>query len=429
MNKTTAYLQWGFVQLFFIVSVIFSVMFGVYSPNITGELSVNPAEFGLLSGVFFIFYAMVQFYSGKLFVKIPPKLILFISAIISACGCFLLSIAPSLALLFVARILLGIGLAATYVGVLYIIQKNFEGKDFPVMSSVSQCLANLAGTLFAFFGGGIISHLSYKAFFSVLSICFVICAVCILVFVGSKNKTTEEPVAESSLFADMKIIVRYGQVWWAALFFTGLFGAIISFANLFATSFQVNAFSITTKDAVSITSMILLGVTIGSIFAGVISNKLNNYVLTARLFSAISMFSFIIVLYARLHFLPHHLDAMIIYFIFGFGLGGSVLAFQAIQENVKEESLRPLATSFVLTISYVFAGFVEQPVIGQILNSVKMHILNDPEQVSILVSKTFLDLKVHDNLYKYSAGLTFVLVTIVASFIASLFLRKGNDTK
>lgn len=425
MNKTTAYLQWSFVQLFFVVSVIFSVMFGVYSSNITGSLGVNQAEFGLLSGVFFIFYAMVQFYSGKLFVKIPPRLILFVSALISASGCFILAIAPSLILLFVARILLGIGLASTYVGVLYIIQKNFCGKDFPVMSSLSQCLANLAGTFFAFFGGLIIAHLSYKAFFNVLAVAFIICAILILLVVKNNKDEVANSIPASSLIDDMKIIVKNSQVWWSALFFTGLFGAIISFANLFATSFQVSAFDITTKEAVSITSMILLGVTIGSVIAGFISNKLNNYVLTARLFAAISMLSFIIVLYVRLHFLPDHLDAMIVYFIFGFGLGGSVLAFQAIQENVVQENLRPLATSFVLTISYVFAGFIEQPVIGQILNSIKLQVLQDPEQVAILHNKTFLDLAIHDSLYKYSAGLTFVLVTLIASFIASLFLKKN----
>ncbi|MBP9743089.1 MAG: MFS transporter [Burkholderiales bacterium] len=425
MNKSRAYLQWSFVQLFFVVSVIFSVMFGVYSPNITSNLSINQAQFGWLSGIFFIFYAVVQFYSGKLFVKLPPRAILFVSALISAGGCFILSMAPSLTFLLIARILLGIGLAATYVGVLYIIQKNFLSTAFPVMSSLSQCLANLAGTSCAFFGGIIITYLNYNAFFIILAIAFVICAICMLAFVKDNGNNSSTLTKDSSLVDDMKIILKNAQVWWAAIFFTGLFGAIISFANLFATSFQVNAFDISTTQAVAITSMILLGVTIGSVLAGIISDRLNNYAFTARVFALISMLSFIIVLYVRLNFLPHHSDAFMVYFIFGFGLGGSVLAFQGIQENVVEENLRPLATSFVLTISYIFTGFVEQPIIGQILNSVKVIMTNvSPEQLALLHGKTFLDLNAHDELYRYSAGLTFVLLTLIASFIASLFLKK-----
>ena len=105
MKKSSAYLQWSLVQLFFVISVIFSVMFGIYSPNITSSLNVNPAQFGWLAGVFFIFYAAVQFYSGKLFVNVSPKLILVSSALISATGSLLIALTSSLTLLFIARIL------------------------------------------------------------------------------------------------------------------------------------------------------------------------------------------------------------------------------------------------------------------------------------------------------------------------------------
>ena len=372
MKKSTAYLQWSLVQLFFVVSVVFSVMFGIYSQNITSTLNINQAQFGLVAGVFFIFYAVVQFYSGKLFVKVSPKLILVSSAIISAGGCLLLSVSSSLALLFMARILLGLGLATTYVGVLYIIQRNFTAVDFPVLSSLSQCLANLAGTLFAFFGGFIISALSYKVFFLILAAAFVICAILISIIVHDTPQTNLDNGSGSSLLDDLKIILKNPQVWFATIFFTGLFGAILSFSNLFATSFQVEAFGLSTKEAVTITSMILLGVTIGSLFSGIIAKRLNNYALTARLFALVSTIMFCGVLYMRLNFLPHHLSAIIVYFGFGFGLGGCVMAFQAIQENVIQENLRPLVTSFVLTIAYVFVGFFEQPIIGQLLNKIKV---------------------------------------------------------
>ena len=427
MKKSSAYLQWSLVQLFFVISVIFSVMFGIYSPNITSSLNVNPAQFGWLAGVFFIFYAAVQFYSGKLFVNVSPKLILVSSALISATGSLLLALTSSLTLLFIARILLGIGLASTYVGVLYIIQRNFTASEFSVMSSLSQCLANLAGTTFAFCGGMILSTLSYKIFFSILACVFVACALLILMVIKDTDPADLQNSVNSSLFSDLKIILKNTQVWWATLFFTGMFGAILSFANLFATSFQIASFDLTTSAAVSITSMILLGVTIGSIISGVMANRLKNYARTAQIFALISTLAFCAVLYARLDFLPQHLAAMIVYFIFGFGLGGCVMAFQSIQENVIEENLRPLATSFVLTVAYVFVGFIEQPLIGQLLNMIKTQSLMKGSNSTVLLHQQLLiNLTVHDQFYKYALGLSLVLVTLILSFIASLFLKRGK---
>jgi MFS family permease len=422
MKNLTGVVQWVNVQLFFVISIVFSVMFGVYSESITQTLNINQAQFGWLAGVFFVFFAIVQFYSGKLLVKIPSKILLFISALISAIGCFLLAVAPSLTLLFVARILLGIGLASTYVGVLFIVQKDFEAKSFPVMSSLSQCLANLAGAIFAFFGGIIITKMPYQTFFIILGVAFLVSALLILIFIKNNADTLAKTKDNSSLLSDMKIICKNAQVWWAALFFTGLFSAVISFANLLSTSYQMSSFGTTMQDATAITSMILLGVTIGSLLSGLIAKKLDNYAIAARIFAFISLIAFCIVLFVRFPTEYFMFDATLVYFIFGFGLGGSVMAFQCIQENVIEENIRPLATSFILTIAYVFVGFIEQPLIGQILNSIQTTQIS-PETAEMVKPYIFIDFHIHDNFYKYAYSFIFVLVTLVLSFIASLRLK------
>lgn len=103
------------------------------------------------------------------------------------------------------------------------------------------------------------------------------------------------------------------------------------------------------------------------------------------------------------------------------------MAFQSIQENVIEENLRPLATSFVLTVAYVFVGFIEQPLIGQLLNVIKTQSLMKGSNYTVLLHQQLLiNLTVHDQFYKYALGLSLVLVTLILSFIASLFLKRGK---
>jgi MFS family permease len=425
MSQSNSLVQWSVVQIFFIVSVVFSVMFGVYTPSIIGSLHISLSSFGWLAGMFFIFYAIVQFYSGRLFVKIPSKYILCASALISAGGSLLLATATDLQLLFLARILLGIGLASTYVGVLYIVQKNYSPKSFPVMSSLSQCLANLAGALFVFFGGIIIQLISYAIFFEILAVAFVICGA--LVFFGLNDTDVQDKKEQDiPLIEGLKIILKNPQVWLASFFFTGIFGTIISFANLFSIPFQHQSFGTAIPQAVMITSMIIFGVTLGSIVSGVMAKRLNSYVITARVFSLFSVISFAIIMFIRFNTTYYEPIALSIYFLLGFSLGGCVLAFQCIQENITQESLRPLATSFVLTFAYIFAGIIEQPIIGLILGVFKPVVSPATTQQLISNHSWILNMHVHDSMYQYMAALSIVLITLIISLISAFFLNKKS---
>ena len=62
MKSSGKLLQWISAELFFIVSVISTVMFGVFSNSIANDMHLSTNLLGWLSGTFFITYSVGQFY-------------------------------------------------------------------------------------------------------------------------------------------------------------------------------------------------------------------------------------------------------------------------------------------------------------------------------------------------------------------------------
>ncbi len=61
-----AILVWGAADLYFILSVITAVLFGILSPDLQKELNLSSAQIGLLGSVFFLSYGIAQLFAGGL---------------------------------------------------------------------------------------------------------------------------------------------------------------------------------------------------------------------------------------------------------------------------------------------------------------------------------------------------------------------------
>ena len=111
---------WGAGDLYFIVSVMTAVLFGILSPDLQKHLQLTTAQVGLLSSVFFLSYGLAQLVTGSLIDYLGPRFTLAGSAVIAALGLFLLSEASSLQVALGAKFLVGIGLSASYIGAIYL---------------------------------------------------------------------------------------------------------------------------------------------------------------------------------------------------------------------------------------------------------------------------------------------------------------------
>jgi MFS family permease len=173
---------------------------------ISEALDISPAEWGLISGAFSIGYLLIAFLSGPLVDRFGSKKVLGVAIIVWSLASMLTAAATTFFLLFVARVLLGIG----------------EGPGFPAASRVTSrwmpkseqgfVLSLIGGVAVAgsiLIGGPIVTqlilHLGWRATFVVLGSFGVLWAIAWMVLFD------EEPAVRKRLNAAELAYIHDGK--------------------------------------------------------------------------------------------------------------------------------------------------------------------------------------------------------------------------
>lgn len=414
--KSLSYCRWISTEFLFMISIMSSVLFGAYALPIQLANNLGNTQLAILSGTFFAVFAFSQLYSGYLINKISTKLLLGVSAVFAASGVFIFANTHVFGLLIVARVIIGLGLGCTFVGVLYIVELEFS-RQFAFFASLSQSIGNVAAGVIAIFGSSLISGYSYQAAYNLIGILLLVAAGFIFAFLPNKPQSNNEQ-SDNSLFKNLKTILFNKRFIAATIYFGGIFATILAYADLFNVKYREVIFQMPPQKAIILNGMIPLGIAIGGVIAGSLSSKYKRNRLIAATFSLILLLSMIVTLYVRFPTEQAYAISTFIQLLFGIGCGGGMLAFQEVQVAFKEANLRPLANSFILTISYLFAGLILQPGIGMIIgnNSYKL-----PKN-AIITPNNLLDQPIIQQAWHhYNLGLSILVVILAASFISSLF--------
>lgn len=108
-KKIQPLIVWGISDIFFILAVTVTIIFGVLSSDIQEELHLTNAQLGLLGFGFFISFGLTQVVAGKMMDSWGPRIALTLSACIAALGLFLLSRAEGFHQALMAQIIAGVG--------------------------------------------------------------------------------------------------------------------------------------------------------------------------------------------------------------------------------------------------------------------------------------------------------------------------------
>lgn len=351
--KTNSFAAWGAAQLFFVLGVLVAVIFAILSDSITRELLLSGTELGLLGGSFFAAYAISQLVFGILIARVPAGRLLGICALVSAAGVFLFSAVAGFDAALAARVLMGIGLGSSFVGVIHLVGRRFGG-SFAFMSALSQSLANLCAAGLAITSGLVPFLGNFRFAFQILGFLFVGSAA--LLFLLARD-LPPPPVEGNSTSAAFLHSIRSPQFWAALVFYSGTFGTLLAFADLWNIQFQMNFFHHPVRQSAMMNSMIPLGVTAGGLVSGWWAGRIG-IALPARVFTILALLCFGLL---ALFPLPAS-GAGALMFLIGFSLGGSTLGLACLHQQLPA-AVAPVATSLVVTAAFVFGGIL-QPLVG-----------------------------------------------------------------
>jgi OPA family sugar phosphate sensor protein UhpC-like MFS transporter len=406
-TRPPRFLGWATTEVFFILSVLQAVLFAILAKNISQSLALDASQLGYLGGVFFSTYAIGQLVFGSLMGRISAHALLSGTALVSSVGILILASSEGLTTAIIARVLVGIGLSSSFVGVIHLLSRDY-GDRFAFMSSLSQSLANVCASLMAMLSAAIPFLVDFRAPFRVVGVLLAISAVLMFLSVRKPAQSATISGRGPGLGTVLGMCLRSGQLWVALLFYSGLFGTLLAFANLWNIQFQLSYFGHSVEQAAFINAMIPLGVTVGSITAGLWADRAG-FVMPSRVYAVLSLALFLTLFLVSL---PASLVRGAMFFV-GFGLSGSILALTAVQKHLPAEA-RSLGTALVVTAAYVIGGVI-QPLVGATISAPRR-----ATELLILVESNTPEFAT------YQRGLLWILGAVSLAVVASFFFKPAE---
>ena len=120
---------------------------GILMPVLAEEMTVEPRDAGLLAGGFFASFAFFMIPTGILLDRFGARIVMAVYMLIIATGCALFALAENVALLIVARIIMGCGCAALLMGPLSVISRWFAPALFSTLTAIIMATGNLGSLI------------------------------------------------------------------------------------------------------------------------------------------------------------------------------------------------------------------------------------------------------------------------------------------
>ena len=347
----------------FFISYVYRTVNAVIAPNLVGDLGLDAADLGLLTGVYFLSFAVALVPLGVLLDRFGPRRPEAALLILAALGAFLFATAETLSGLLVARALIGAGVAACLMAAV---------KAFIIWLPVERrALAN--GCLTAFGGLGALAatapveaalHITdWRGVFLGLG-CVTLAAAVLLFLVVPEKEGSQAGGGIREQVGDIGTILKSRFFWCYAPLAASLQAAFHAVQTLWAGPWLRDVAGFDRADVANHLLVVAVAMTAGFVLLGAATHRVGRWGVTPLAFNIACMVALMIVQAAMI--VPWLDSVLVLMVLFGFFGSCWVLPFAVLPLYFPAELAGRLITAFnVLN----FAGsFVFQWGIGLIIN-------------------------------------------------------------
>ena len=326
---------------------------------------MDAQSFGLLASFYYIAYSTLQIPMGVLIDKIGLRRILTFSAAMCSLGALVFGLSDGHITAKVGRLFMGIGSAGVFLSCLKLITLWFPKHTFGIFLGLTMMMGTFgaigAGAPLAF----LISHIGWRMALLSISGLGGLWAILLWFFIRDRKAPLGLEAEEESipLMEGLKRIATNRQIWLAAFYGTTMYAVLSAFADLWGTSYLMNAYHMTKPAAAAASTTIYIGLAFGGPFFGYLSERFKSRKMPMLLSAIGGLLFFSLFLYTT------NLSLIFIFFFLfmvGFFVGGKLMNFAVATDSVPY-SLSGTATGFINAFCMT-SGVVFQPFIGTLMN-------------------------------------------------------------
>lgn len=403
-SSLKAYFICGCAALFYIYQFILRVAPSIMVDDIMLSFHLDAASFSFLSASAMYAYSLMQIPAGIFADRYGVRSCILLSIFFCSLGALCFSLAGSYWLAFSSRILMGMGSACAFLCMSKVAISWFGIKWQARIFGFTMT----AGTIGALNGGAPLAYLleftSWQGAFIFLSFLgFIIWAINYFFLKENILPQTSES-ALTDLSTSIKIILKTPACWINAITALGIYACVSVIADLWGVSFCMQAFHISRGQAAQLTSLIYVGLCVGSITIPFLSDFLlerKKFILLGLCIIACGLTTFTFGEHKSL------VNISCLLFIIGFFAGTEMLCFTNACESVAP-TMTGTVTGFVNCI-VMLGGSILQNLVGIIMDYSWQGSLNTQGE------------KIY-NIQEYQNGFTAIIFCILLSFLVSTLI-------
>ncbi len=275
-SRITPWVVWLIPMSFCAFQFVLRLFPGNVQTELMTEFHVDATAFGTFSAAYYFGYAGLQIPMAIFMEKFGPKLIITLSALLCALGCWIMVSTQAWELAIVSRFMIGVGSVVGFLGTTKVIVDWFPHEHHTKMIGISMSI----GLLGALYGGKPINLLvqqsDWHTVLSGLGIAAAIIALAAFILVRSpKNNTVQTSDSTQSTSWLVQIIPLLKNKTFIILAIANflMVGCLEGFADVWGVNYLALTAGIAKSDASLLTSFIFLGMLIGTPILSLIADK------------------------------------------------------------------------------------------------------------------------------------------------------------
>jgi len=362
--RSRAILIFLLAACFYLYEYVLQVSLNVMTDDLMRDFNITAAGLGFMAAFYFYSYTAFQIPAGLLFDKFGPRRIITVAILAVSAGAYFFSLTGSVELASIGRLLMGVGSAFSFIGILVLLTYWFEAKYFALLVGTAQMVSSVG----AFIGGAPLAMVVEKIGWR-HSILYLACAggllaglMWLIIRDRPNNIIKKEQKNKDSEWAKLRIILSNPQSWYVALYAFMVWAPIAVFAEVWGTPYFVALYGMSTVDASFYISLIWLGVGIGCPFFGWFSDRIKSRCLPLQICSLLGLFG---TMMTMLFDVPLAVNVVCLVLI-GMAAAGQTVSFAIVKENNKLEHVG--TASGFNNMATVAGGAIFHPIVGILLS-------------------------------------------------------------
>lgn len=366
--RVNGWLVWMVAGLFYCYEVILRAGPAVMTQGIMDTFTIDATHLGLLTAFYYYAYVPLQIPSGMLLDKIGTRAVMTISSLLCTIGTWIFATTTDIHVAQFARFILGAGSACAFISCLKIASEWFCFTRFAFIAGLSNMLGTIGGTFAAVPLSILVNYATWQQATMWLAYAGVVITILCWLIIRDKpknanpSKKSSEPTV--SLRKALAILAFDKQIILAGIIGGLMYVPISAFADLWGVPFLMSVLNIDNKWASLGSTMVYVGMAIGSPLVAKLAFKQKSYLRSMRFAAIASAICFFIGAYAKtIGYLP----TLATLFVASLWLGGQVLCFSVVKERVPNE-VSGTAMGYTNAL-IMLSGMIFLPLMGWILDS------------------------------------------------------------